>query len=85
MNIINNLENDQSSFLKKNNYLNENLFFYDNSDKIYKSKKNIFLKYRINDLLNINSKIISSNNFKLRRNGQKNSITNALADAFNFK
>lgn len=38
-----------------------------------------------NDLLNINSKIISSNNFKLRRNGQKNSKTNALSDTFNFK
>lgn len=38
-----------------------------------------------NDLLNVNSKIISSNNFKLRRNSNKVSKTNALADAFNFK
>ena len=38
-----------------------------------------------NDLLNINSKVISSNNFKLRRNGNKVSKTSALTDTFNFK
>ena len=38
-----------------------------------------------NDLLSINSKVISSNNFKLRRNGDKISKRNALTDNFNFK
>ena len=37
-----------------------------------------------NDLFSINSRVISSNNFKLRRNGDKLSKKNALSDNFNF-
>ena len=55
MNISDNLDKDQSSFLKKNKFLNENLYLYDTSQKIKKPKKNVFLKLRINDLLNINN------------------------------